>query len=255
MAYISWLTHPDNPVTLAGTTITATTENASFPASNLKILPTTTVWRSTAIASQQNIDIDFGSAKSADLIAAVNHNVTSVASVLQVRAGTTASVADFAESITWREFLFFKRLSSQQSYRYWRLEILNTLNPDSYIEIGYLLLGSLTSPTFNFQYGWTSGIDFVNLEVASPYGVPNVDEKHRRQQVHMEFGPLTDTEMTALRTLYTTVKGARNPLIILPDREGSDAYFGRIISQFNERIESQRYTSLTFEEDSYGNRR
>ena len=95
---------------------------------------------------------------------------------------------------------------------------------------------------------------FVNQEVASKYAVPFVAEMHRVQSLQLSFGPLTDSEMTTLRSMFTTVRRSTNPLLLAPERDGTDAYFGRIISQFSERVESQRYTALEFVEDSYGNR-
>lgn len=252
--YAVWLTHPDNPATSA--TITTTTENASYPASNLKSLPIVTRWRSTAVASAQDIEVDFGAAQSIDLIALVNHNLTSGATVV-ISAGTSTAYAEFSSvSMTWREFLAFKWLSTAVSYRYWRIRITDTANTDSYIAVGYLVLGGSTRPTFNFQQGYVTSPEFVNLQGNSPYGVPAVDEVHRYQTLRLDFGPLTSAEMTVLRNMYANVEHDTNPLILLPERDGADAYFGRFISWFDERYDAaQRYTSLTFEEDSYGNRR
>jgi hypothetical protein len=249
--YITWLTHPDNPATAA--TVTATSSHASYPISNVKSLPTTTRWRSTS-AVVQDIEIDFGAAQSVDLIALVNHNFTLNASV-EVRAGSSTAYAEFATSIPWREFLAFKWVTSSQSYRYWRIRITDTGNGDGYIAVGYLCLGQSSMPTFNFHQSWTTSPEFINLEPSSPYNVQSINEIHRKQNLQMEFGPLTAAEITVLRAMYTTVKRDTNPLILLPERDGTDAYFGRIVSLFEERMESQRYASIAFEEDSYGNRR
>ena len=254
MAFSAWLTHPDNPA--VDGTITATTEAASYPATNLQSLPTTTRWRSTTVASAQDIEVDLGSAQSVDLIALVNHNLTSGASIV-ISAGTTTGYLEFSSvTMTWREFLAFKWLSTPESYRYWRIRITDASNADSYLAVGYLVLGGATLPTFQFRQGWITSPNFVSFENRSPYGVTTVDEIHRYQMLRMDFGPLTAAEMTVLRAAYTAVEMDANPLILLPERDGEDAYFGRFTTPLDETSESaQFYTSLAFEEDSYGNRR
>lgn len=253
--YVAWLTHPDNRAAASATAITVTGAASGYPGSNLKTLPITETWRSADLTAVQNLDADLGSALAVNFAAIVNHNLSQNATI-QLYADDNASFTspNVSETIPYREFLAFKRLSASQTYRYWRVRIDDTGNADGYNEVGYLMLGSLTEPGFNFQNGWIRSPVFTNLEVASPYGVPFVEEMHREQLMRFSFGPLTAAEMTTLRTMYTTVRGPANPLAILPERDQSDAYFGRILSLFDERVESQRYTNIEFFEDSYGRR-
>lgn len=250
MANLAWLAHPDNPATAA--TITATSSNAAYPIANVKALPITTVWRSTS-AAVQNIDVDFGSAQSADLIALVNHNLTTGA-VITVSAGTTTGYLNFSQTMTYREFTAFLWLSAAISYRYWRINISDTSNPDSYIQVGYLGLGPSTCPNFTFRHGSIQEPEFVNLEMNSPYGVPFSMEMYRRQKFKAEFGPLSTANITILRDLYVDLKRDVYPFIFLPDSTGTEAYFMRMVAQFEERVESQSYTRWELVEDSYGKR-
>ena len=148
MGNLAWLAHPDNLATAA--TVAATSSDASYPIANVKALPITTVWRSTT-AGVQDIEIDFGSAQSADLIALVNHNLTSGAAIT-VSAGTTTGYLNFSQTMPYREFLAFVRLSAAISYRYWRVRISDTSNQDSCIQVGYLGSGPSTCPSFSFRH-------------------------------------------------------------------------------------------------------
>lgn len=253
MANPVWLTHLDNNGAASGTTITTTTASATYPASNLKLLPVTKVWRSTSVAAAQDIALDLGSAKSITLLALVNHNLTSAATIA-IAAGTTAAVADYSTTMTWRELLAFKVIAAQ-SYRYWRIRITDTGNTDGYLEVGYVMLGTATAPSFGIRWGMTSTPEFQNLEVASEFGIPNISELFRRQRLVMSFGPLaTSTDMTTLRNLYLAVKRDVTPLIMVPQSSGTEAYFGRIQNQFEEAMDVYSSVRIDFLEDGYGKR-
>lgn len=253
MANLVWLTHLDNYGAATATTITTTTASATYPASNLKLLPVTKVWRSTSVAAAQDIALDLGSAKSITLLALVNHNLTSAATIA-IDAGTTAAVANYSTTMTWRELLAFKYIAAQ-SYRYWRLRITDTANTDGYIEVGYVMVGTATAPSFGIRMPMTSTPEFQNLDVGSEFGIPNISELFRRQRLVMSFGPIaTSTDMATLRNMYLAVKRNVTPLILVPQSDGADAYFGRIQNMFDETMEFYSSVRIDFVEDGYGKR-
>lgn len=248
---LAWVTHPENSVILS--TIAATSSHELYRIENLITLPVSAAWRSTGVASAQDITIAFSAAKSIDTIALVNHNISPSATIT-VSAGTDTTYANFTAGIPYREFIAFKWLFTVQSYRYWRIRITDTANTDGFIEVGYLVLSASTRPAFTFRQEWPTTPEFVSRKFLTEFGDVHTDEMYRRQALSMNFGPLTASEMSTLRSMYTTVKRNVYPLLLLPERCGPDSYFGRIPSSFEERIEDQRYVDVQFIEDSYGKR-
>lgn len=246
---LCWLTDPDNYLKFAP--ITATSQRSSFPITNTTVLPVTRVWKSTT-AAVQRIDIDLMDANNpVDVVALVHHNLTDDATVL-VSAGSTGATGEYNISITWREFLAFIRLSTPQRYRYWSITITDTGNPDGFIKVGYIAIGLLVKPDFNFRYGWTNSNTFDPQEIQSAYGVMNIAGRSRRQGLNLNFGPIVEEQIELLNDMYTQIKRNWKPLLLIPERGGTDAYFGRIENMLEERVETFRYTGIAFIEDGYG---
>ena len=84
--------------------------------------------------------------------------------------------------------------------------------------------------------------------------MPLSAEMYRHQKFVVDFGPLASADITTLRDIYIDLKRDVYPFLFLPDSAGLDAYFMRIVSQFEEKVESQSYTRWELVEDSYGKR-
>ena len=246
------VTHISNLVT-AITPVT-TSQSTVYPTTNLNILPITKPWRSSGSSwGSPQITVDFTTARAIDVIALVNHNLSSAATIT-IDAGTTASYADFTTSMTWKSKTAHKWLSPVQTYRYWRISITDTANTDGFLEVGYLVLSSATLPSFTFRHGWISTPEIATSEVHTEFGSPFHEELYQRQRLNLQFGPLNDTNMDTLRNLYISLLRNANPMLLLPERNGTDSYFGRIENQFDEKINFRRAVSIDFVEDSVGQR-
>lgn len=254
MANWGWLTHLDNIAARTATTLAVTSANANYPATNLKLLPITKVWRSAAAAlSSVDITYDFGSAHTIELVALVNHNLTSAATIA-IAAGTTTGYGDFSTTMTWREFDAFEVLSPAQSYRYWRIRLTDAANTDNYLEVGYPMLGDMTVAEFQFLYGWTQTDAFENQVVRSEFGVAYVEEMYYQMRFRLNFGPLPAADMATLRELYRDLKGSVTPFLFLPDTAGADAYLVRFANLFTQTVNFYRYATCELNEESRGKR-
>jgi hypothetical protein len=123
------------------TSLTALTENPSFPAINMQEQRLSKVYRSTAITSQTVI-IDLGSAQGITTAAILGHNLSTSATIT-LDANTTNSWGSPATSKTliWNAdaiLLFFNSVS----YRWWKFTINDTANSNGYLSIGRLWLGT-----------------------------------------------------------------------------------------------------------------
>lgn len=250
----AFLSHNNNKAAASGTTLATTSADASYPAANLKLLPIAKVWRSAA-AALTNVDItlDLGSAMSINFIGLINHNFTTAVTV-SVAAGATTGYADYAASMTYREFdMWVTTFANPQSYRYWRIRITDAANTDNFIEVGYVMLGSATQLASSFQYGWEQVDEYENLDVQSEFGVPFVTEMFYRMRFRFTFRNKSSTEVSAIRTIFKDVKGNLTPLLFLPDSTAYDAYFGRFQNNLTRQTDFRiTIPALEFLEDSRG---
>lgn len=253
MGNVAYLTHDNNKGAASATAITASSADTAYPAANLKVLPVAKHWRSTGVSSE-NLQFDLGSALAITLMAVLNHNLTSAATVT-VNGGSTANPdgSQYTTTITWREFDMFKLLSAAaQTYRYWKVIFVDTANADGYIKVGKIMLGNATTLGFHWRYGSRFFDQYVNLNLKSAGGVPHVEQKYGIVRQQFDFGPLTTANMATIRTLYRALKGNAKPLFIIPESDGADGYFGRFINELDRNLNFREYASLVFEEDGRG---
>ncbi len=258
----AFLSHNNNTAVAAATTLAASSADTTYPATNLKVLPIATAWRSAVgVISAVDITMDFGTAQSVNLLAILNHNLTSTATIA-VAAGTTSAVSNYSTTIAWRKYDAFTYLAASQSYRYWRIRITDSASTDNYIETGYVIAANATQLATSFAYGWTETDQYVNNEVQSEFGVPYIDELFYRMQFAFTFVNKPTVEINVIRTLFQGVKRNVSPMFFIPDTLTNDGYFGRFIADFIQNVGVPAsggqgtnlisISTLTFEEESRG---
>lgn len=252
MGYFTYLTHDDNKAAASAATVTGSTASTSYPASNVKTLPIAKHWRATGVVSESLL-IDLGSALPIDLIGAVNHNLTSSATIT-VYAGSTSPPdgSQFSTTIAYREFDAFKLMTSSQTYRYWKFTFADPTNTDGYIKVGYLLIGDSTTTSFHWNNDAPMTDRFVNLNRLSAGGVPYIEQKYGVIAQTFKFGPLSQADMTTLRTLYRALKGSAKPLFVIPESGTVQGYFGRFMNDFIRQLGLYEFADLDFLEDGRG---
>lgn len=250
--YFTYLTHADNKAVATATTVSASSEASGYAASNLKLLPVSKHWRSTGDSSEY-VEFDLGSAQSISMIALLNHNLTSAATIT-VRAGSSAAPngSQFETTLTYREFDAFKLLAAAESWRYWRIIFADASNPDGYIKVGIVMLGSYTTLAFHWQYGAMFTDSFTNIHRRTGGGAVYAEAVFGIIRHTFSFGPLTQANMATLRTLYRTLRGSANPLFVIPEYGTYEGYFGRFTSEFARTLNFHEYVDLEFEEDGRG---
>ena len=106
----------------------ATDTAAGYDILNILDLRTYTQWKA-ASSGTKYITIDCGSAKSADCLAVIGHNLYT--------AGATVSVESSSDNATWTQRLAgftptsdkaFMKLFVSASARYWRIKIINAVS-------------------------------------------------------------------------------------------------------------------------------
>ncbi len=149
------------------------------------------VYRSTSLDDPNWLEADLGAAKQVEAAVLLDHNLTSGATITLKADNEDGSWAspDWSQALTWNEGAIVYFLD--QTYRYWRLEIDDPDNPDGYIELGELFLGTGLSPQTLIPLGHLQrGVDASN---------PNL---HLRQTFSFRFIAPTSSGVGELKNMF-----------------------------------------------------
>lgn len=134
--------------TLSGA-LTASSSATGYPATNLQTDNYAQVWRSTAAgASAEWIKVDLGSAQEIKAISLLNVNARSTSTiVIEGHATDSFGAPTFSQAVTESSLGTSRRnlhhvLATPQTFRWWRITILDNGNPDGFLEVGEWFLGA-----------------------------------------------------------------------------------------------------------------
>lgn len=204
------ISYPD--LTLSATALSGGSWLSSLPLSLLQDQDLANKCRSTDDAAASSIIlVDLGAAQAIRVISLCAHNI-SEAGTIQARgysdagyttlvsgadttaldawptAFTAATVAKYPKNWT---FCF----TTAKTARYWKIEITDTTNPDGYIELGRLWLGSaIFEPALGISYG--SGLGYISRDVIeeSLGGVLWGEKRTPKRELTATFEVLTPAE-------------------------------------------------------------
>lgn len=250
MGNFTYLIDTSNEITAA--TLTPSSADTNYPIANVQALPVSKPFRFTGITSE-NFQIDLGSAKAIDCVAILNNNLSATATIT-LNGGTSANPdgSQYTTAITRRQYDSFIILPAAQTYRYWKIVLADPDCEDSVIQVGYLLMGDSTTLDFNFAPGWSLIDEHNNLELETEYGTLHVAELFNRVRIGMEFRALSEADATTMRNLQRVLKRNLTPFLLVPDSTGTDAWFCRIASNLEQRIDIYRDLTFEFLEESRG---
>jgi hypothetical protein len=232
------------------TTLTGGSWMGSLPLSNIKDRRLSRLARSTnALAASTMFDLDLGAPRSVGVIALVAHNLSVTATVRVL--GDDAS--DFATPVydsgavavwpagvipqsllEWEDDNFWLGTVSQealagfktpfivlpasaQTLRYWRVSITDTSNPDGYVQIGRVYIGSAWQPDFDRSYGASLGYDDVSQVEESLSGEEFYDVRRKRRIHRFELGWLSQTEALDRVLDMQRLQGTTGEILIVPN--------------------------------------
>lgn len=248
MAYFTYLGNDDNEA--IGATITASTADADYPIANLTALPISKPFRFTGDAAE-NILFDLLTAKSINLATVINHNLTAAATIT-LTAGTTSACGDYSVAIPYRQYDAFKFLGTTRTYRYWKMTFADAANPDTYIQVGYAMLGLATTLSVNYSYRWRELLEHVNYQFISEMGVEHMARLFKRRRFSFSWNGLSDAQMAEIVSMFSSLECNMTPVFILPDPDLTDGYFGRWTSDPEISVDYYRSGSVEFRESSRG---
>jgi hypothetical protein len=208
--------------------VTASSEDASFPVSNLTNPMRSSVWRSdgvddwvmldTGTFTGQPIDscmifFEPGEGKrfSEDAIVKLQANQTNLWSSPAI--DLTLTYDDVYEAYTY----FF---STSQEYRYWRIKVTDTYNADGYLEIPKIVLGESIQfsqvPTIGFKHG----IIDTSKQEQTAYGQVYSDIYSQIRTFEFKYEAFSQADIELLWKLFQRV-GRTTPLGIALDTQAT----------------------------------
>lgn len=203
-------------------TLTANSENSYYPVANIQDYQLIKVYRSTDITSEW-VKVDAGSGNTITATGAciLAHNLTSSGTYkIQGNATDVWTAPSVDETFVYDSDIMIKTFNSA-SYRYWRFSLADATNPDTYLEIGRLFLGTYLefadqpSKDFPLTYEDTSTVDY------SITGQAFGDEGIIYKLYNFKFPYWTDTVRKSVVTMVEDIKLVK-PVILVPDENNTD---------------------------------
>jgi len=189
-------------------TITANSEASGYPATNINQDFTLAKKSRTTGDTSENWLIDAGAGETitATCAAIAGHNISSGATTIKIQGNAADSwgsptVNQSITHATGMMIVFF----STQSLRFWRFLVEDASNPDTYIEIGRLFLGTYLDlanviyRAFPETIISTSDIDYTLT--GQLYGDKGIQQK----LYNFQLPYLTNTQKENLETMFETV--------------------------------------------------
>lgn len=201
-------------------TITASTENAQYPVTNITDPRRTKTYRSTS--NSDTLVIDFGTAESCDHFAIVDNwqNGFGVTAITIEANGTDSWGAPAFSTTVTLDTTFgvgIKAFTSAQSYRFWRLSLTSTLG---YCEIANIFLGAASTITTNgVSYNWNYLNNDLSNITTNRYGQKFIDDIGTQKELNnLQFQVMDKDEMDIILGVYD-VNRIVKPLFVYMDLE------------------------------------
>lgn len=197
-----------NPLFTPAPVLSGGSWETSLPLSNLQDRRLAKVARSTNDdAASTQFDLDLGTARTVRVVALVGHNFSSAATV-EVDAGSSqgstsahngSALAAYpsgetAETLEGLTLAYLLILPADVSARWWRVKIVDTSNPDNYVQIGRLFVAPAYQPTINASYGLREGWEDDSVSHHSDGGATLHRERRKRRTASFALAEITENE-------------------------------------------------------------
>jgi hypothetical protein len=212
--------HPD-------ATVTASSADADWPVSYLKLYWPTLTHRTTGIASEW-WKWDLGAATQVRYFILWNHNFTSGATLtLQANASDSWGAPAYSTAVT--RYSGFVIAAINQTYRWWRLVVADAGNGDGYLKAGYAYLGGYFAPTYGYTNRTCSLVD-PSIIAASADGQFSAAQHTQYKELGYEFAAVLDADRSTLETIWASIGTYKPHFIVETPSDLGRTYYVRNIS-------------------------
>lgn len=208
--------------------VTASSEDASFPVSNLTKPLRSDVWRSDGVDDWVMLDTGTFSGQPVDSCMIFFEpgvgKTLSENAVVKLQASQTNLWSSPAVDLTlsydsnYESYTHF--FSTSQEYRYWRVKITDTYNTDGYIEIPKIVIGESVQITQVPSSGFKHGIVDLSKMESTAYGQMYSDLYPQARTFEFRFQAFSEADLDLLWKLFRRV-GKTTPLGVALDSQAT----------------------------------
>jgi hypothetical protein len=181
---IAW----DNLVTKDTTTITASTSNPLYPIDLVATNFRQNRWHSTGL--DEWIKFSWGSGSGVSCIVLQDHNLTEDATIMLYGSDDGSSFEALVPiSITGDPIVMY---TENPQFSYHKLTIQDPTNPDGYVSIGHIFMGTHIECSKNYDYGWSRTKKPMSSKVRTPNGISHTAVRPSYTELKLPFTYVPD---------------------------------------------------------------
>lgn len=211
--------------------LTAGNAESLLPISNLQTRQPTKRWRTTSLSTMY-IVADLTEAKSINLISLISHN-GSASATWRIRGATSEanltaapgydstaiSMWPITKPTDWLTRSMFSRLwlTTAQSYRWWRVDVIDAGNSDGWFEAGRLIIDAAWQPTIGLTPNWGVGWIDPGPREESLGGNLYPTQRARRRLIELNLDFNDETEMLANAFELQRTRGRSEDVLVMVD--------------------------------------
>ena len=201
----------------AGYTLTENSEESTYPVENAQDYQLSKHYRTTGDTSEWvKVDGLASEAITANIAFIAGHNITSGATTIKIQGHNTDvwTSPTVDETITHSTGVMWDAFTSDD-LRYWRWLVADAANPDTYLKIGRLGLGTYFDLANWPLPSWTRKTIDTSTVRRSPTGQLYGDEGITYLEYTFDLNILTNAERVNLETMWETNKKVK-PILFIP---------------------------------------
>ncbi len=136
--------------------------------------------------------------------------------------------------------------SAAQTARYWRVNIDDTTNADTYVEIGRLIIAGGYQPTYNMSVGARLGLETSTVRTETDGGAAIYQTRPRRRHATMLLEGIAEAESFGAPFTMQQVAGTSGQLFFVFDPEDTTLLWRRSFLAVLRELSPIEYTHPTF---------
>ncbi len=205
-----------NMIDVSGVVVTAGSENADLPVSNLIHPHRGKVYRTGVSVAAEWVKFDFGSPKAVRDIIILAHDLQVGDSAIKIQGNATDSwgAPSVDQVVTYNPYVMAHHFPEDQMYQWWRFIFTKGAAAETR-DIGRIYLG----PSYECERGpaMPGGLkitpDDYSVTDSTPDGVSYSDIRPIRNMVSVRFPPVSDAQMEQLKALASAC-GTHTPFFV-----------------------------------------
>lgn len=182
--------------------LTPNSNNINYPVTNIVDSRRTRLFRTVAATTTAEIVFDAGAAINVTSVVIDNHNISSGVTTLKLQGNATDAWGgpSVDETLVWSAGIIKKDIT-QASYRYWRIQIIDAGNTDTFIELGRVWIGDqFATPYISPTVGHSRNSNSVKTQSQS--GQSYMDSRYFNSSISVRWPYVSHAEKANLITQF-----------------------------------------------------